>query len=287
MFSTIIAGVDGRQGGDDALRLAGLLAGPRTRVVAVTVSATTRGRAAAELVAREAADARPGTQPTAIVASSPSHGLTALAEDLAADVLVLGSAHRGLLGRVLLGNDARSTVHHASCPIALAPRGYARSAPDALRTIGLGYDGSDEAAGALALARRITADAGPEAELRALTVVEIESWIDIPTIYSASAWEAEVDKARRELAALGGLTADAVAGRATTDLLDHAATVDLMVAGLRPHRLPARLLLGSTSEALAARSVRPVLLVPLAPAHVDAEPSPLEVARAARPEPAR
>jgi nucleotide-binding universal stress UspA family protein len=41
-----------------------------------------------------------------------------------ADLIVLGSSHRGALGRVLVGSVTQETLHEASCPVAIAPVGF-------------------------------------------------------------------------------------------------------------------------------------------------------------------
>jgi nucleotide-binding universal stress UspA family protein len=60
----------------------------------------------------------------------PARGLHDLARELAADLIVVGCSRRALLGRVLLGDDARAWLDGAPCAVAIAPRGYAeRAAP--------------------------------------------------------------------------------------------------------------------------------------------------------------
>ena len=59
---------------------------------------------------------------------SPSvgRGLHELAELIGADLLVIGSSRRGLLGRVLIGDDTRAALNGAPCAVAIAPAGYSR-----------------------------------------------------------------------------------------------------------------------------------------------------------------
>jgi Universal stress protein family len=61
------------------------------------------------------------------VAASVGHGLHDVAEDRTADLIVAGGCHRSAIGRVLIGDDARSVVQHAPCAVAIAP-GDARAA---------------------------------------------------------------------------------------------------------------------------------------------------------------
>jgi nucleotide-binding universal stress UspA family protein len=76
-----------------------------------------------------------------------------------ADLLVVGSSRRGLLGRVLIGDDTRAALNGAPCAIAIAPAGYSRE-PTPMSEIGVGYNGSPESEHALELARLLAADIG-------------------------------------------------------------------------------------------------------------------------------
>ena len=51
---------------------------------------------------------------TGMFAPSVGNGLHQLAEDYNADLIVVGSSSRGLIGRVLVGDDARGTVSGAA-----------------------------------------------------------------------------------------------------------------------------------------------------------------------------
>jgi nucleotide-binding universal stress UspA family protein len=72
-------------------------------------------------------------------------GLHELREVIEADLLVVGSSRRGLLGRVLIGDDTRAALNGAPCAVAIAPTGFA-SEPAVMRKVGVGYDGSPESA---------------------------------------------------------------------------------------------------------------------------------------------
>ena len=67
-----------------------------------------------------------------------------LAESLHAAAVVVGSSHRGALGRVLVGNVATQLLSGGPCPVLLAPRGLEDRAPLALWLIGVGFDDSGE-----------------------------------------------------------------------------------------------------------------------------------------------
>jgi nucleotide-binding universal stress UspA family protein len=81
-------------------------------------------------------------------APSAGRGLHELAEQLDADLLVVGSSRRGLMGRVMLRDDTRAALNGAPCAVAIAPAGYVHE-PQLMREIGVGYNGSGESKHAL------------------------------------------------------------------------------------------------------------------------------------------
>ena len=78
---------------------------------------------------------------------------TRLAERIGAALVVVGSTRRGPVGRVVPGSTGERLLHGSPCPVAIVPRGYARGRSD--RTVGVGYDGSDESEAALAAACQV------------------------------------------------------------------------------------------------------------------------------------
>ena len=167
MFTTIVVGVDGLQGGRDALALAqriGDLAGGE--LVAVHVHPyepfPLRGlRTDIEALAQDEAQAllegqlaEAGVQARAIATAetSPGRGLHRIADGLEADLIVIGSPHRGALGRVVAGDTARAVIQGATRPVLVARQGAATFAGE---VVGVGYDGSPESRAALAWAERL------------------------------------------------------------------------------------------------------------------------------------
>jgi nucleotide-binding universal stress UspA family protein len=67
-----------------------------------------------------AATASGATVTVEVKPGSPPEELIALSEDV--DLLVVGSRHWGAAGRVLLGWTGEELMHHAGCPMLLAPR---------------------------------------------------------------------------------------------------------------------------------------------------------------------
>ncbi|GII90262.1 universal stress protein [Sinosporangium siamense] len=66
-------------------------------------------------------------------------GLSELARATGADLVVVGSAPRGARGRISLSSTADQLLHASPVPVALAPKGYAASAPAAFDRITVAY----------------------------------------------------------------------------------------------------------------------------------------------------
>ena len=89
--------------------------------------------------------------------TSIPEGLTELATEMNADVVVVGSSSSGLLGRIALGSVTDRLVHTAVVPVAIAPRGYPAHTGRTDR-LTVAYGGQADAVGLVAtsaeLARR-------------------------------------------------------------------------------------------------------------------------------------
>lgn len=258
LFRTVVAGTDGRPGGQEALRLARRLAAPEATIIVCSVAMDSRNTDAARRAVDEAREGLHGLHGEVVVAGSVAEGLHDVATEHDADLLVVGSSHRGLAGRVLLGDDAVHTVRHAPCAVAVAPRGYPGDV--ALRTIGVGYDRRPTSEHALAVARELAEATG--ATLRARHVVAVGTWVTPPNAYAGSAIDEEVRTARESIAALQGVEGDVEVGFPADDLARFAEDLDLLVVGSSDRSGLGRVLLGSTAEMLTGRSAAPLLVVP-------------------------
>lgn len=271
MFRNVIIGVDGRSGGRDAIALARQLADPEATITLANVYLSAvplvpsllawdeieRDKSAALLEAeRERANLE--VEVSTVCAASAGEGLHRLAEERGADLLVLGSSSRSLLGRVLLGDDARASLNGAPCAVALAPRGHAEKAV-ALEHIGVGFDGSDESMLALDAARTIAAAHGASIEARfvvhtpGLPPSTPGAWTDVMPEMLAQA-EARVQ-------ALDGVTGTAVLGLPNQELVGLARHVDLLVVGSRGYGPVRRMVIGSTAGFLQRHASCPLLVV--------------------------
>jgi nucleotide-binding universal stress UspA family protein len=292
VFKTIIIGIDGHDGGADALALAGRLADDGTRLIAVCVAVLDArvSRAVsldydavvvegADEVAAAAAAADPRIETVPAVAGSAAAGMHDVAEREGADLVVIGSCRRGRIGRILSGDDTREIVRSAPCPVAVAPIGYAHAGRP-IAVVGVGYDGRPEAAPALALARRRAARAGTPP--RAIEIVGVPNWAIAPGGAVYLGLEEERRAAQERLDALEGVDGEAKAGSAFQDLRAFSHEVDLLVVGSRRQGALGRIVLGSASESLLGGSECPLIIVPR-PAALAAEAPAAEAAAAEAP----
>jgi nucleotide-binding universal stress UspA family protein len=281
VFNRIVVGVDGRSGGRDALALADrlrrLFGGELVAVYAYPYDFfVSRGTSpdfegvmhgnANDLVTGELERAGVTAHPVAMPDGSPGRALHIAAKRHDSDLIVVGSAHRGPLGRVLAGDVTVGTLHGARCPVVVAPAGYAQQATD-IRTIGVGYDGSPEARAAVDLARGLAAAAG--ARLRVIRVLEspvpggpgvryYEDWHDRAEAIREEA-QAEVDGLVAELGDIA--TGDIVVGDPVRELAYAGNELDLLVTGSRGYGPVQRVMLGSTSSKLVHQAPCPVLVL--------------------------
>jgi nucleotide-binding universal stress UspA family protein len=184
MYRRILVGFDGRDAARDALTLArafGEIEGAEL-VLAVALEnldplatpATAYERAFAETEEKLSTAARHQLGETpfrmrVVGGVSAPRALHELAEDERADVVVIGSTHRGGLGLVLPGSVGERLLHGAPSAVLVAPRGFAeRGAGFEIKRIGVGYDGRTESSHARNVASRLASDLG--ASLDTLTV---------------------------------------------------------------------------------------------------------------------
>lgn len=266
MFSRIVVGVDGAQGGADALALARQLASPTSEIVAVSIGVLddhpTRGaNLDYDRTVREEADARlaeflrlePEITGQTVIAATVAAGLHAAVTDVDADLIVVGSCRRGPIGQIFAGDDARATLRSAPCPVAIAPRDYAlRDTP--LITIGLGWNGGPEGDHALEIAQGLADDL--HGHVHAVTAIGAEA---TATYTGRTPAPGDADAPPR---APEGVEVTTVRSVPVDELERFAAEVDVMVVGSHQRGPLGRFVLGRASERLTQRCVRPLIVVP-------------------------
>ena len=280
-FKNVVVGVDGAEGGRDAIALARVLCVPGGQLTLAYVylgeTPWPGSSGSYDLVERERSqDLLKQAREEAGVAAqlrwhgapSPGRGLHELVETLGADLLVIGSSRRGLIGRVLTGDDTRAALNGAPCAVAVAPAGYARQTV-VMREIGVGYDGSPESEHALGVARDIAAQ--HHAKLSAFEAVSLPSYlVSGPVEYREDMIEEMVDSAKERVAAIQGVEPHAAYGLPAVELALFSASVDLLVIGSRSYGPLGRLVHGSTAQQLATRASCPLLVLTRAARKADA-----------------
>lgn len=288
MIRSIVTGFDGSDSARDALTLGQLLArisGAQLTAASVYVfhPIHREGDGEIERYVREAARERletldevagePRARAVVVRGHSIPEGLQRCARERDADLLVVGSTHRGGVGRVLAGDVSERLLQGSDLPVAITPRGYAATTPPpALHTIGVGYDGSDEARAALDAAAEIARAA--EAPLHVITAFNPHISGLTPRLiaeleladYLASGRQQLADRQAAAVAALRDAGIDASADGEQDDeasvLTARSHQLDLLVLGSRCYGPWRRLLLGSVSAKLVRQAACPLLLVP-------------------------
>ncbi len=274
MFRNVLVGVDGRQGGRDAIALAGVLASPDAAITLAHDygSDWMLGRGAGLVVtyAREESERLLATErDTAEIEAdlvcspcgNPGRALHELAERRGADLIVVGSSRHALLGRALIGDDTRAALNGAPCAIAIAPRGYTQM-DRRLAKIGVGYDGSAEGEYALAAARELASRDG--AKINALWVVsmlDVREQSPIPADWPHTT-EVLVSRCLEQLEHVSGIEADATYGGPREELSKLGDRVDLLILGSRRYGPIHRLFHGTTSTYLTRHTSCPLLVLP-------------------------
>jgi len=286
---TIVIGFDGSDCGEDALALGLVLcratgASPVVAVVYPEQYPIGVGRVDAEWVAyleeraeellqrarRVLGDGVAADYRT-VSAASESRGLHELAEREQAEVVVVGSTHRGPLGRTYPGSTGDRLLQGSAWPVAVAPRGLREDPPPALRTIAVAFLDTPEAHEALDFAAALAQRSG--ARLRLLSVLPSRAEVFAPVVgrdaeaaFASRAREVFQAALDHALAGLGGrveatgelLEGDVVDALATLDRRD----ADLLVCGSRGYGPIRRVLLGGVSSRLLRRAACPLLVVP-------------------------
>jgi nucleotide-binding universal stress UspA family protein len=273
MFNNILVGLDSDEGGQDAVALAKLLSVGGGKLTLAHVygplpgGSTPADEAAEhervdELLEMRRAEAGIDAELRSYGSPSVGRGLHELAELTRADLLVIGSTRRGLLGRVLIGDDTRAALNGAPCAVAIAPAGYCRESA-VMREVGVAYDGSPESGRALELARLVAAE--HHSSLSAFHAVATPAYLSMGYLRSSAPVELvsiprEVDQARERIAGLGGVEPRSAYGDPVEELTLYSASLDLLVVGSRGYGPLGRLVYGGVAQRL-ARTARCPLLV--------------------------
>ncbi|HEX6025172.1 MAG TPA: universal stress protein [Solirubrobacter sp.] len=278
----VVVGIDGTPSGLEALALGSALAILTGAPLVLGAVYGHRGtpeyqwppKSIAEEWLREAeselADFIPWSTQT-VFSTSPARGLNGLAKREKARMLVIGSSHRGHVGRVLLGSTGSHVVHGAPCAVALAPRDWRTQPPDVPVTFGVGVIDSPESRDALALAGSLAAAA--DAPLKLVTVARTAPPADplfAATGISYEQWRrdelAEAERIAREMVEQVRPAVEpeimVLEGDSVERLAEASKDLDMLVVGSRRYGPLRSTLLGGVSTPLIERAACPVIIVP-------------------------
>ena len=197
---------------------------------------------------------------------SAARGLQELAENESAAFVVVGSSHRGRIGRVFAGTVAARLLQGAPCPIAVATRGLAADPGWSPVSIGLAYNGTSEARAALEQARALAVMTGGRVH-----VISVAETLAAPHLIAEPEALERVarEQAQGWLDEAGALLGTDVAvepelghGQPAMVLERASEHLDILVVGSRGYGPIRRVLLGSVATHIVAHSHCPVIVTP-------------------------
>jgi nucleotide-binding universal stress UspA family protein len=181
-----------------------------------------------------------------------------------AQLIVVGCRGRGALARGLLGSVSTGLVHHAHCPVAIIHDEDPLMPHPSLASVVVGVDGSPASERAVAIAFE-------EASLRGVDLVAVHAWSDTGVLEFPGADWSELRTRAEEtlserLAGWGERYPDVlvrrivVADRPAHQLLEQAATAQLLVVGSHGRGGFAGMVLGSVSTSVIHGAQMPVIV---------------------------
>lgn len=195
-----------------------------------------------------------------LVYSTPALALVEMSDE--ADMIVMGTAGRGLLARGVLGSVSSTVVRHAKCPVVVIREDDVTDRQGA--PVLVGVDGS-------MTSERATELAFDEASRRGVDLVAMHAWSDVPaTEFPALDWAAVEEEAQRclaeSLAGWGQRYPDVTVHRVVVrdqparHLTEAAESAQLVVVGSHGRGGLTGMLLGSVSNSI-LHSVRIPVIV--------------------------
>ncbi|MFL5539676.1 MAG: universal stress protein [Longimicrobiaceae bacterium] len=211
-----------------------------------------------------------------VVCGPPAAALAAVAEEVEADLLIVGAARRSRLGRMVLGTTATRVLRQATVPVLVARRPVTRPPRRVLLTTDL-----SELSSAVHETAVDTIDAflGMPSRVRSLLVL---GWMGAPAPLTPQSLERagreELEEFLRDRESVLPIVEPVVrTGIAADEIVAEAREwdADLLVVGTHARGWTARMMLGSVAEAALRDAPCNVLAVPPTPRAAVIEPGPL------------
>lgn len=270
----ILVGLDESDESLDALALADLLAGPLAAElhVATVFWMDDRDEHRAECErrfarARSELEGRDFTSHAIRDVSAPK-ALHDLAVAERAELIVLGSGHRGAIGRILIGSVAERLLHGGPCAVAVPPRGFRGEAPSRLERIGVGYQPGEESRRALGFAAGLARPLGAELRLIGVLPEQPPYGSDAPEYLReareplAARYRGELERAAAGLEEGTPSEVTLAEGDPAERLVEESGRLDLLVLGSRGYGPVRATLLGAVSAEVMRGAGCPVIVVP-------------------------
>ena len=201
-------------------------------------------------------------------------GLTELAAEMSANVVVVGSSSSGLLGRIALGSVTDRLVHTAAVPVAIAPRGYPAQSGKIDR-LTVAYGGHADAVGLVAASAELAQQWSAKLRIASFTVRPV-------TMFSGAIEPANEDLVVKQWAqrTQEGIAAQLEQVRSGIDTVDAEVTIgagatwrdaveaiewgagDVLVLGSGAAGQAAQVFLGSAAAKILRHSPVPTMILP-------------------------
>ena len=202
-------------------------------------------------------------------AGVPADAILAAAEEVGADLVVIGSRNESRVKTLFLGSVARAVIHRTNRPLLLMwiePTALATAetceavCADTLRQVLLATDFSAHAAAAEAATEALAAAAGRTTIVHVMQPAAVETTPHLPVMA-----EAALATIKDRIAAAGGRADTRLAeGEPATTIAKLAADIDasLIIVGKHGQGWVESVLIGSNAAAVCETARRPVLMVP-------------------------
>lgn len=205
----------------------------------------------------------------AVPGSSVARGLNRVAKQTQAEMIVLGSPHRGPLRRTGVGKTAERLLHGSDVPVLIAPRGSRDRQLGAARNIGCAFIPTPDGEQALHRAADIAQRSGAHLTLYTVSAHGMEARDHDRDREKRVAGEARLTLEEAASRAVAGLPEGVNASVRMLDggVVDSLSALDatdcqLLVCGSRGYGPVGRVLLGGVSGRLVRKAVCPVMVVP-------------------------
>jgi nucleotide-binding universal stress UspA family protein len=227
------------------------------------------GRLRSELGLADDVDVRP-------VDGSPARAITEVIEELRPGLVVVGSTHRGGIGRVMASSTAEKVIHGCAAPVAVVPHQHEMPS-GGVRLIAAGFEATDEGRTALRVAAALALATG--AKLLATMVLDPKHAEDqAPGLLARTTHDQSLSENRHtrdrlvsqdaleaaiaELATGVETEPDVLYQEPLEGLQAASQRADLLVVGPRAYGPMHSVMLGGVSRKLIASAACPVLVLP-------------------------